>query len=450
MTNAKRPSNFDDGSSAKAPDKFQVPAADLKKFVEASKSIPSARRTETQIILEGTTPLPEEIVIETLPSNYRDSFVRPEPLKEEKKEFVYKVPKGYENFVSPILEDKEEYVDELEVRLDHSGEKSWEGIDSIMKSIARKHGISARKLHDAFKKKHNQVPDDWVRRNDPVSEDVVKTPMELLADKIAANTPKESPADPAVEAILDHKVIQLEKALYDTRKLVLEMSQGTIVHGLGVGSPGSGEVFVNRMEDVSVPGGEPADGDFLVWDSFMKKWIPSAAVGGGTEPVVALRTIQRDLAGLINKVASLEEDVKTIAEEQGLFLRLEDSTTGVSGDPIDFTRSEFIDTIPDGDTTRFVVGKDRRGVYTLDGVPQPTVELPRGDIIEFDISGLTPYAGDFVIYANGVPMEESLAHTRTNELIRVDTSHIPVSTTKLYYRDANVNGLGWVIVITDY
>ncbi|QIN96834.1 hypothetical protein [Synechococcus phage S-N03] len=448
MTSAKRPSNFDNGSTAKAPDKFQAPAADAKKFVEASKAIPSARRNETQIILEDIVP--EQVVIETLPSSYRDSFVHPEPVKEEKEAFVYKVPKGYEKFVSPILEDKEDYVDELEVRLECSGEKSWEGIDSIMKSIARKHGISTRKLHDAFKKKHNQVPDEWVRRNDPVTEDVVKTPMEILADTIAASTPKESPADPAVEAILDHKVIQLERALYDTRKLVLEMSQGTIVHGLGVGSPGSGETFVNRMEDVIVPNGEPADGDFLVWDSFMKKWIPSAAVGGGTEPVAQLRTIQRDVSVLINKVASLEEDLKRVAEEQGLFLRLEDSTTGTSGDPIEFTRSEFIDTDPDGDTTRFVVGKDRRGVYTLDGVPQPTVEVPRGDILEFDISGLTPYAGDFVIYANGLPMEESPAHTRDNELIRVNTSHITTDTTKLYYRDANVSGLGWVIVITDY
>ena len=129
---------------------------------------------------------------------------------------------------------------------------------------------------------------------------------------------------------------------------------------------------------------------------------------------------------------------------------MEDQTTGSDGDPIDFTRSEFIDTIQDGDTTRFVVGKDRRGVYTLDNVPQPTVELPRGDIIEFDISGLEPNGGDFLIFANNAPMEESLAHTRTDELVRVNTSHIPTSITKLYYRDANVNGLGWVIIITDY
>ena len=450
MSKAKRPSNFDNGSSAKAPDKFQVPTADKKKFLESSKNIPSARRSETQIILENTRPVNEEIVIETLPSNYRNSFVRQEPVKEEKETYVYKVPKGYEKFVAPIFEDKESYVEELEIRLDNSGEKSWEGIDSIMKSIARKHGISPRKLHDAFKKKHNQVPDEWVRRNDPVTEEVVKTPMELLADKIAAATPKESPAAPALEAILDHKVIQLEHSLHDTRRLVLEMAQGTIVSGIGQGvTPGSGETFVNRMEDVAVPGGEPADGDFLVWDSFMKKWIPSAAVGGGGTPT-ALTLIQRDISALTNKVASLEEDLKTVAEVQGLFLRLEDQTTGVSGDPIDFARSEFIDTIPDGDTTRFVVGKDRRGVYTLDGVPQPTVELPRGDIIEFDISGLTPYSGDFVIYANGLPMEESEAHTRDSNLIRVNTSHIPTTITKLYYRDANVNGLGWVIVITDY
>ena len=191
MSQAKRPSNFNDGNTSKAPDNYQVKKADKKKFIESSKKTPSARRENTQIILESTPPVvDEEIVISTLPSNYRESFVQVEPIKEEKKGFTYKVPKGYENFVPVIQEAKaEDYVRELEVRLDDTGERTWEGIDKIMNGIAKKHGISPKKLHNEFKAKHNKIPDEWVKRNDPVVEEVFKTPIEALADKIDTNTP---------------------------------------------------------------------------------------------------------------------------------------------------------------------------------------------------------------------------------------------------------------------
>ena len=86
----------------------------------------------------------------------------------------------------------------------------------------------------------------------------------------------------------------------------------------------------------------------------------------------------------------------------------------------------------------------------MDGVSQPTLELPRGDILEFDLSGLGENAGYFVIYMNGVPMEESLAYSRSDDIVRVNTSHINTTITKLYYRHSNRRGLGWIINILDY
>ena len=53
MSQAKRPSNFNDGNTSKAPDNYQVRKADKKKFIESSKQTPSARRANTQIILES-------------------------------------------------------------------------------------------------------------------------------------------------------------------------------------------------------------------------------------------------------------------------------------------------------------------------------------------------------------------------------------------------------------
>ena len=47
---------------------------------------------------------------------------------------------------------------------------SYDAIDHMMQSIAKKHGITGKELHDRFVKKHGQVPDDWIK--DRVTENV--------------------------------------------------------------------------------------------------------------------------------------------------------------------------------------------------------------------------------------------------------------------------------------
>lgn len=39
----------------------------------------------------------------------------------------------------------------------------YDAIDHMMQTIARKHQISAKKLHDVFVKKHGVIPDEWTR-----------------------------------------------------------------------------------------------------------------------------------------------------------------------------------------------------------------------------------------------------------------------------------------------
>jgi hypothetical protein len=53
----------------------------------------------------------------------------------------------------------EDSVQDLEQDLKHP--TSYQAIDHMMQTIARKHGISAKELHDKFVDKHNVVPDDW-------------------------------------------------------------------------------------------------------------------------------------------------------------------------------------------------------------------------------------------------------------------------------------------------
>jgi hypothetical protein len=414
---SKRTKDVGETISAKAPKGFTEPQR--AKVIETFAPLPSAKKT---------------IECDSINSKILNE------------EFFYKVPAGYEH-IQPIQEEAKpvgDYVGELETRLLKLNDRSFEMIDKLMKAIAVKHAISPKKLHDEFKAKNGSIPDEWLELNTVKEE--VKTPMELLADKIAATSKEEKQTPEDIQAILENKVFHLEKAMMDTRKMMLEMAQGTLVSGLGKSDgPGSGETFINRMEDVEVP--NLVDGDFLVWDDFMKRWVPGQAVAGGGVTTF----IQRDISALNTKVSSIEERIENIIQENGLFLRLESNTTDGSGNVPDGEPSEYIDTIPDGDTTRFLVSQDRRGVYTLDGVPQPTIELPRGDIIEFDLSGLEfEQRPLFLVYMNGLPMEESLAYSRSDDIVRVNTSHIAQPTTKLYYRHANINGLGWIINIMDY
>ena len=41
---------------------------------------------------------------------------------------------------------------------------SYDAIDHMMQSIAKKSGITAKELHDRFVAKHNKTPDDWIKR----------------------------------------------------------------------------------------------------------------------------------------------------------------------------------------------------------------------------------------------------------------------------------------------
>jgi len=39
----------------------------------------------------------------------------------------------------------------------------YDAIDHMMKTIAREHGITAKKLHDLFVEKHGKSPDEWTK-----------------------------------------------------------------------------------------------------------------------------------------------------------------------------------------------------------------------------------------------------------------------------------------------
>lgn len=55
----------------------------------------------------------------------------------------------------------EDAVDDLKQDLTHP--HSYDAIDHMMQTIARKHGITAKELHDRFVAKTGIVPDDWIK-----------------------------------------------------------------------------------------------------------------------------------------------------------------------------------------------------------------------------------------------------------------------------------------------
>ena len=485
VNSAKRPEDFE-VTSAKAPDSFAPISLQTDKVLESISAAPSAKRSvDVEAAPVG------DITIETLPAAYQQAFVKPEPveLTETRPVFTYKAPEGYRSRVQLNEEkvvEKNDYVEQLEKELKTLKNISYESIDRLMKSICREYAISPRKLHDEFKAKHKEIPDEWVKKNSTVEsvkkqyqEEVARAGVQLIADNLPILPHHKE--EGMVNEEVNRRMLMLEKQLVDLKRVTIERSSNTIVHGLGHMSPGSGEVRVNRMDDVAVPNLQ--DGDVLIWDEEMQKWIPGQAAGSGfadlTNKVSSLENLVYQITQFLsshthgdivelhgvfqvedpsNELIEVEQSFGTDTGDDSTdtrtFLHSEDATgtttrTGgeASGNFVD--TQQFTDTIPDGDTTRFTVGTDSRGVYTLDGIAQPTVTLPRGDIIEFDLSGLTS-PNQFDIYKNGELLEQGVTRFDDTNILRVRTGDVPTELNKLYYKNSDKAGMGWVIVITDH
>lgn len=54
-------------------------------------------------------------------------------------------------------------VIELEDKLKTLNDVSYDSIDKIMRKIMKKHNMTAKQLHNSFKDKHKQIPDEWIK-----------------------------------------------------------------------------------------------------------------------------------------------------------------------------------------------------------------------------------------------------------------------------------------------
>ena len=57
---------------------------------------------------------------------------------------------------------EEDAVEDLEDQLKGLKNTSYDSIDKLMRSIMKKHNITAKQLHNSFVSKHKKTPDDWI------------------------------------------------------------------------------------------------------------------------------------------------------------------------------------------------------------------------------------------------------------------------------------------------
>ena len=154
-----------------------------------------------------------------------------------------------------------------------------------------------------------------------------------------------------------------------------------------------------------------------------------------------LTELETKINDLITKFISVDERIESMISTDYILLKLEDNTANG-----EVALPTFYDGTTGGDTTTFAVTLDDRGVYALDGVPQPTVEVPRSDTIIFDLSALGS-PNEFEVYNGGTQLTSGVSRNGTN--LTVNISQVPLQITKIFYRNTTTSGMGWVISVLD-
>ena len=95
----------------------------------------------------------------------------------------------FRSFTQPINEDA---VEELEVELKKLDNTSYDSIDKLMRNIMKEHDMTAKELHNAFVKKHDKTPDEWVKGlNEKCWDGYKQVGMKKKGKKVVPNCVKE-------------------------------------------------------------------------------------------------------------------------------------------------------------------------------------------------------------------------------------------------------------------
>ena len=327
-----------------------------------------------------------------------------------------------------------------------------------------------------------------------VDEPVVETYMDRLVKGISEYTKKTPVANPEPKSDVDQKFELMEYQITRLKSYINEALGGMggrdLVSGIGQGgdgqTPGGGAVQLWDLDDVAIGTPGPGDsypelsnGDTLVWNSTLRKWQPGAGGGGSTlntdintsslkegDVLTWNATTQKwsansgihssglkedsSLELLANKIESTDKLLYEVLDQLNSIHAVEvEANSAAANTFYPGLSDDLIDTIADGDTTTFTVTEDTAmGVYRLDDAPQPTVQVPRGDIVIFDLNALSDPT-KFDVYQNGVILQNGRHYFSDTKLLRIRTGDIPINIDKLFYRNTEKRGMGWIISITD-
>ena len=128
-----------------------------------------------------------------------------------------------------------------------------------MKSIAKKYEITPQVLHDDFKEKHGEIPDEWVKqfieKEEEVQEEVdpnIQGALDVL-DKLKRTYEE-------IEGEEDAEVRKLKREVEQLRKMVHEITRTAAAQG------GGGEVRLEFLDDVDRDSAK-VDGKVLQYDA---------------------------------------------------------------------------------------------------------------------------------------------------------------------------------------
>jgi ABC-type proline/glycine betaine transport system substrate-binding protein len=62
-----------------------------------------------------------------------------------------------------FLKEEKDCCAELASALEKNKVTSYDGIDTIMQRIAKEHDMTPKALHNAWMKRYNKTPDDWIK-----------------------------------------------------------------------------------------------------------------------------------------------------------------------------------------------------------------------------------------------------------------------------------------------
>ena len=314
--------------------------------------------------------------------------------------------------------------------------------------------------------------------------------VERLARGLSEYTKRTPVANPEPKSDVDQKFELMEYQITKLKSYINEALGGMggrdLVSGIGQGgdgqTPGGGAVQLWDLDDVAIGTPGPSDsypelseGDTLVWNSTLRKWEPGAGIGGVdidfnslkegdvlTYDASANKWMARDgiLSGTVPEQSSIRSLANKIESTDKLLYQVLDQLNSIHAVKVEENSvpdntfypglgDDLIDTIPDGDTTTFIVTEDTAmDVYRLDDAPQPTVQVPRGDIIIFDLNALSDPT-KFDVYQNGIILQNGRHYFSDTKLLRIRTGDIPINIDKLFYRNTEKRGMGWIISITD-